>query len=81
MKLFETSGKAAQLRLRLRIRWFIIERGPPDEFGSRNLARLAFRSMRALSFAVIGTTNLCVARLIRASYEGHYHIHDQDDTG
>ena len=29
--------------------------------------RLAFRSTRALSFAVIGTTNLCVARLIRAS--------------
>src|SRR5262245_42962905 len=47
MKLFETSDEAAQLRLRLRIGGFIIERSPPDEFGRRYLARLGRLSLDA----------------------------------
>ena len=35
MQLFETRDKAAQLRRRRLISRFIIERGPPDEFGRR----------------------------------------------
>jgi hypothetical protein len=66
------------------IRRFLTERDPTGEknrsaVGSCPMA--AFRSRRALSFAVIVTPNLCIARLIRASYEGHCHIHDHDDTG
>src|ERR1700690_380715 len=39
MKLFETSDKAAQLRRRRLVGWLVIERGPPNEFGRRYLAR------------------------------------------
>ncbi len=69
MKLFENIDKAAQLRLRRFAGGLIIERGPPDEFGHRNFARQGrpFLRTRALSFAVIGTTSLCVARLIAIS--------------
>jgi hypothetical protein len=66
MKLFETSDKATKLRRR--VGRFISERGPPDDFGVDILpAMAAFFSTRALSFAVIGTTNLSVARLMYAS--------------
>jgi hypothetical protein len=65
MKLFETSDK---LCFRRRVGRFISERGPPDDFGVDILpAMAAFFSTRALSFAVIGTTNLSVARLMYAS--------------
>jgi hypothetical protein len=39
MKLFETSDKATKLCFRRRVGRFISERGPPDEFGRRYLAR------------------------------------------
>jgi hypothetical protein len=69
MELFETSDKAAQLRLRLGIGGFIIEgRSRANSAVEKLPAEAAFRSTSALYFAVIGTTNLCVARLIRASY-------------
>ena len=48
MKLFETSYEAAQLHLRLLVGWFIIERGPPDEFGSPYRATSAFAASPAL---------------------------------
>jgi hypothetical protein len=68
MKLFETSDKATKLCFRRRVGRFISERGPPDEFGVDILpAMAAFFSTRALSFALIGTTNLSVARLMYAS--------------